>query len=59
MSAFVNTIIEKMSLKIAFIFTAVFLVFLWLINFSAIGVSGLQSIRSGASILDFEFGFSY
>ena len=59
MSDYLNKIIQRASLKKAIFFTMLFAVFFVLINFSSIGVAGLLSITGGASILDFEFGFTY
>lgn len=50
--------IEKATLKKALLFTAVFMVFLILINYTEVGVAGLLKLTNGASILDFEFGYS-
>ena len=58
MSNLLNTVIQKASWKKAVSFTALFAAFYVLINFSQIGVAGLLKITGGASILDFEFGYS-
>lgn len=50
--------IEKATLKKALLFTAVFTVLLILINYTEVGVAGLLKLTNGASILDFEFGYS-
>lgn len=59
MRNFLNTIIQKASLKKAVLFTVLFAIFYALINYSALGVAGLLKITGGANILDFEFGYSY
>jgi len=59
MNLITKTIIEKATLKKALFFSALFIFFLLLINFSGIGVAGLLAITGGAGILDFEFGFTY
>ena len=52
-------VIEKSTWKTSVFFTLLFITFYLLINFSGIGVSGLLDITGGASILDFEFGYTY
>ena len=59
MNNLLNTIIQKASWKKAIIFTLLFVVFLAVINYSAIGVAGLLRITGGANILDFEFGYTH
>ena len=59
MSDYLNKIIQRASLKKAIFFTILFAIFFVLINFSPIGVASLLNITGGASILDFEFGFTY
>ena len=59
MNSFLNAIIQKSSWKKATVFTILFAALYILINFSGVGVAGLMKITGGASILDFEFGYSY
>ncbi len=54
MKSIIITLEEKITVKTALLFTAVFAVFLWLIDFSPIGVAGLLKITGGANILDYE-----
>lgn len=51
-------IIEKATLGKALLFTIIFIVMYIIINFTSVGVTGLLKITNGASILDFEFGYS-
>jgi hypothetical protein len=51
-------LIERMKLKMALIFTAIFAALYYLINFSGIGGAGLLTITGGPHILDLEFGYS-
>lgn len=55
---FFNTVVEKMSFKVAILVTINFLFWLWLIDYSPIGVAGLLKITKGVSILDFETRYS-
>jgi len=59
LDSFLDLIVCKATLKKALLFSALFAGFFALINFSSFGVAGLLRITGGASILDFEFGFSY
>ena len=58
MSSILNTIVQKASWKKAVLFAALFVAFYVLVNFSRVGVSGLLEMTGGASILDFEMGYS-
>ena len=51
-------LLQKITWKIATIFTIIYIIFFVLINFSNIGVSGLLKITGGENILDFEFGYN-
>lgn len=53
-----NTLIEKITIKKAILFTVLFIACFILINYTSLGVAGLLQITNGASILDFEFGYS-
>lgn len=55
---FFNTVVEKMSFKIAILATLNFIFWLWLIDYSPIGVAGLLKVTNGVSILDFETRYS-
>lgn len=50
--------VEKASLLQAALATVAYAIMNVVINFSAVGVAGLLKITGGASILDFEFGYS-
>ena len=54
MKSFINSLSEKITLKTAIAATAFFLIMLWLIDFSPIGVAGLIKITGGVGILDYE-----
>jgi len=58
MNKIFNIFIQRITLKMAIIFTLLFITFFYVINFSDLGVSGLLKITDGANILDFEFGYS-
>lgn len=59
MRQFMNKLVEeKASLRNALLATVNFLFWLWLIDFSPIGVSGLLKVTGGVNILDFESGYS-
>ncbi len=49
-----SKIIEKLTVKKALLATGFFLVMLWLIDYSPIGVAGLLQVTDGVSILDYE-----
>jgi len=51
-------IIQKSSWKKAVLFSAIFVIFYVVINFSDIGVAGLLKITGGANILDFAIGYT-
>ncbi|MDL2294422.1 hypothetical protein LJC60_07315, partial [Ruminococcaceae bacterium OttesenSCG-928-D13] len=53
-----NIIISKASWVKSALFTVFFIAMYVLINNTAVGVAGLLQITGGASILDFEFGFT-
>lgn len=53
-----STIIKKASWRKAVLFTALFIAMYILINNTDVGVAGLLGITGGASILDFEFGYT-
>ena len=57
MNDLVKTVIEKMTLKIAVLLSVMFVVFLYLINFSGIGVIGLQKITTAQIFLILNLGF--
>ena len=59
MDAIINAIIQKATWKKGLLFTLLFAVFFTLINYSSAGVAGLQEITGGASILDFEMGYTH
>jgi len=59
MNRLLDCIVQKVIWKIALLFAFLFGVFYLLINFSGFGVAGLLEVTGGASILDFEFGFTY
>ncbi len=54
MKSFINSLSEKITIKTAIAATAFFLIMLWLIDFSPIGVAGLTKITGGVGILDYE-----
>lgn len=49
---------QQATWKKAALFTALFVAFYILINYSGTGVAGLLKITGGANILDFEFGYN-
>jgi len=58
MKEIISNLIEKVTLKKALIATAFFLVMLWLIDYSPLGVAELEKITDGVGILDFETRYS-
>ena len=58
MKRIINNILSKLTVKKAVIVTGIFLVLLWLIDYSPIGVAGLLKVTGGISILDFETRYS-
>lgn len=46
--------VDKVTLKSCLIVTAIFMIVLWVIDFSPIGVAGLLKVSNGVGILDFE-----
>ena len=58
MKNIINSILSKLTVKKAVIVTGIFLVMLWLIDFSPIGVAGLLKVTGGINILDFESRYS-
>lgn len=54
MKSIMNSFVESASVKKSLIATAIFLFFLWLVDYSPIGVAGLLKITGGANILDYE-----
>ena len=59
MNRLLNGIKQRVTWRIALLFAALFGILYLLINFSSFGVAGLLEVTGGASILDFEFGFTY
>ena len=58
MNKCLDAVVQKASWKKAVLFTILFAVFYILINYSGTGVAGLLRVTGGASILDFEFGYT-
>ena len=54
MKSFFNNFSERITIKTALAATAFFLIMLWLIDFSPIGVAGLKKVTGGVGILDYE-----
>ncbi len=53
-----SNLFKKVTLTHAIIFTILFAASFTVINYSGIGVAGLLNITGGASVLDFERGYS-
>lgn len=58
MKKLLNKYVEKINFKRAFIVTVFFLIMLYLIDYSVIGVAELSRITDGGDILDMEHGYS-
>lgn len=53
-----NRLVNRMTARKACAVTVVFIVLLWLIDYSPVGVAGLLQVTGGANILDFESGYT-
>lgn len=53
-----NSIVNGMTARKACAVTVAFVVLLWLIDYSPVGVAGLLQVTGGANILDFESGYT-
>ncbi|MGN1170248.1 MAG: hypothetical protein ACI4SZ_01210 [Lachnospiraceae bacterium] len=53
-----NRLVNRMTARKACAETVVFIVLLWLIDYSPVGVAGLLQVTGGANILDFESGYT-
>lgn len=56
---FINQYVEAAGVKRALLATLIFLILLYMIDYSPIGVAGLLKLTKGANILDFENGYSF
>lgn len=54
----INYLVEKVSIKTAVAATLFFMLMLYLIDYSPIGVAGLLKVSGGTNILDFETRYS-
>ena len=58
LKSIMNHYVETASLSRALLCTIFFVIMMWLIDYSPIGVAGLLEVTGGANILDFECAYS-